>query len=102
MPQSQTSRSEHALGIEEHADYWRRDFLGKAALLGGAFVLGEGIRGNEFEKKAGGPDQALVAISLDLEMARNFPKWEDTHWDYEKGNLDAQTKKYALEAAWRV
>jgi len=27
---------------------------------------------------------------------------EDTHWDYEKGNLNAATKNYALEAARRV
>ena len=32
--------------------------------------------------------KALVAITLDLEMSRNFPTWETTHWDYEKGNLD--------------
>ena len=30
----------------------------------------------------------MIAITMDLEMARNFPHWEDTHWDYEKGNLD--------------
>src|SRR6266704_3417258 len=47
-------------------------------------------------------DQALVAITLDLEMSRNFPKWGDTHWDYEKGNLNAETKAYAVEAARRV
>jgi peptidoglycan/xylan/chitin deacetylase (PgdA/CDA1 family) len=35
-------------------------------------------------------------------MARNFPKWEDTHWDYEKGNLNADTKRYVVEAARRV
>ena len=46
--------------------------------------------------------KALVAITLDLEMARNFPKWEDTHWDYEKGNLNAEAKHYSLEAARRV
>jgi peptidoglycan/xylan/chitin deacetylase (PgdA/CDA1 family) len=47
-------------------------------------------------------DKALIAISLDLEMSRNFPTWETTHWDYEKGNLDADTKAYAVEAARRV
>src|SRR5262245_47101079 len=47
-------------------------------------------------------DKALVAITLDLEMSRNFPTWETTHWDYEKGNLDAETKAYAVEAARRV
>jgi peptidoglycan/xylan/chitin deacetylase (PgdA/CDA1 family) len=43
-----------------------------------------------------------VAITLDLEMSRNFPTWEQTHWDYEKGNLNPETKRYALEAARRV
>jgi len=46
--------------------------------------------------------KALIAITLDLEMSRNFPTWDQTHWDYEKGNLDAATKRYAVEAARRV
>src|SRR6476659_6722884 len=46
--------------------------------------------------------KALVAITLDLEMSRNFPAWETTHWDYEKGNLNEETKAYAVEAARRV
>src|SRR5262249_31203741 len=37
-----------------------------------------------------------------LEMSRNFPNWEQTHWDYEKGNLNAETRNYALEACRRV
>jgi len=48
------------------------------------------------------PDRAQIAITLDLEMSRNFPTWETTHWDYEKGNLNAETKAYAVEAARRV
>jgi len=47
-------------------------------------------------------DKALIAITLDLEMSRNFPSWETTHWDYEKGNLNPETKAYAIEAARRV
>src|SRR5882724_1413093 len=47
-------------------------------------------------------DKALVAISLDLEMSRNFPTWEQTRWDYEKGNLNDETTKYTLEACRRV
>lgn len=47
-------------------------------------------------------DRALVAITLDLEMSRHYPTWDQTHWDYEKGNLDADTKRYAVEAARRV
>jgi hypothetical protein len=46
--------------------------------------------------------KAKIAITLDLEMARNFPRREDLHWDYEKGNLDEATKKYAIEAGRRV
>jgi hypothetical protein len=49
------------------------------------------------EKKA-----ARIAITLDLEMSRNFPTWETMHWDYEKGNLDEPTKRYASKAAQRV
>jgi peptidoglycan/xylan/chitin deacetylase (PgdA/CDA1 family) len=45
---------------------------------------------------------ARIAITLDLEMSRNFPTWETMHWDYEKGNLDEPTKRYASKAAQRV
>ncbi|MGE0605655.1 MAG: polysaccharide deacetylase family protein [Pirellulales bacterium] len=47
-------------------------------------------------------DKALIALTLDLEMSRNFPTWETTHWDYEKGNLDEPTKQYAVEAGRRA
>src|SRR6266851_5214182 len=48
------------------------------------------------------PNRALVAITFDLEMSRNFPEWETTHWDYEKGNLNDETKRYAVEACRRI
>ncbi len=48
------------------------------------------------------PRKARIAITLDLEMSRNFPTWETTHWDYEKGNLDEAAKRYSVEAARRV
>jgi hypothetical protein len=47
-------------------------------------------------------DKAQIAITLDLEMARNFPHWEDTNWDYEKGNLNQAAKDYAVNACNRV
>jgi len=47
-------------------------------------------------------DKAQIAITLDLEMARNFPRWEDTSWDYEKGNLNQAAKDYAVNACRRV
>jgi peptidoglycan/xylan/chitin deacetylase (PgdA/CDA1 family) len=52
---------------------------------------------------ATGPERkAQIAITFDLEMSRNFPTWERTEWDYEKGNLDSATKEYALAAGKRV
>src|SRR2546430_15373094 len=47
-------------------------------------------------------NRALVAITLDREMSRNFPTWDQTHWDYEKGNLNADTKRYTVEACRRI
>ena len=70
----------------------RRQFLAAAAIAAlPGFARAEAER-----------DQALVAITLDLEMSRNFPTREDMHWDYEKGNLNAETKTYAVEACRRV
>jgi peptidoglycan/xylan/chitin deacetylase (PgdA/CDA1 family) len=48
------------------------------------------------------PDRASIAITLDLEMSRHYPTWDQMHWDFEKGNLDRATKDYAVEAARRV
>jgi hypothetical protein len=77
----------------------RRDFL-KSAAGAGALALGASTSAAESSTSAKG--KAQVAITLDLEMARNFPTWETTHWDYEKGNLNDEAKAYALEAAKRV
>ena len=43
--------------------------------------------------------QALVAITLDLEMSAEYPQRGVTEWNYRKGDLDAATKKYAIDAA---
>ncbi len=72
----------------------RRTFLATTALA----VLGAAGLGS----RSGGRKPALVAITFDLEMSRNFPTWEETHWDYEKGNLNAETKRYTTEAARRI
>jgi peptidoglycan/xylan/chitin deacetylase (PgdA/CDA1 family) len=71
----------------------RRQWLASAA---GSFAAARLSAGARVE------DRALIAITLDLEMSRNFPTWETTHWDFEKGNLNAETKAYAVEAARRV
>lgn len=74
----------------------RRAFLRQTALATGSFWAASDLIASNTDHKA------LIAITLDLEMARNFPRWEDTHWDYEKGNLNNETKRYAAEAARRV
>src|SRR5437764_780293 len=73
----------------------RRQFLAATAAATGV------ARGSIVPGEAG-RDKALIAITLDLEMSRNFPSREDMHWDYEKGNLNAETKAYAVEACRRV
>ena len=79
----------------------RRQFLSTTAVASGGLLLGKHLAAQTPGQTAA-TDKALIAISLDLEMARNFPKWEDEHWDYEKGNLNHETKKYSIEASRRV
>jgi peptidoglycan/xylan/chitin deacetylase (PgdA/CDA1 family) len=80
------------------AEIDRRQFLAQSlAASAGAHLLATRSRA-EPEKS----DKALIAITLDLEMSRNFPTWDQTHWDYEKGNLNEETKKYTVAACRRV
>lgn len=77
----------------------RREFLQRSA----AAVAGlAGASRASAAPVAAANDSAQIAITLDLEMARNFPTWTDTHWDYEKGNLNEPAKRYAVEACRRV
>jgi len=81
----------------------RRQFITASALAGGSLMLKS--RADAAEAKhaiAADTSKALIAITLDMEMSRNFPVWEDTHWDYEKGVLNEETKRYCVEAARRV
>src|SRR5436853_5987863 len=70
----------------------RRDFLTAA----GATLASTALTAQPEQRRA------QVAITLDLEMSRNFPAWDDTHWDYEKGNLNDETKRWAVTACRRV
>jgi len=79
------------------ASFSRRLFLQGCALAGLRSSL---FAGEPAAAAAAGP--ALIAITLDLEMSRNFPTWETTHWDFEKGNLDTATKEYTVDACQRV
>jgi peptidoglycan/xylan/chitin deacetylase (PgdA/CDA1 family) len=81
----------------------RREFLAATASIPCATGVSPVLGGEHGRNAPGTPEKkARVAITLDLEMCRNFPKWEDTHWDYEKGNLTEETKRYAVEACRRV
>src|SRR2546430_6755775 len=80
----------------------RRDFLERTATAGCATICGGVFAAKAREKQIVQKKKALIAITLDLEMSRNFPRWEDTHWDYEKGNLNDETKQYTVEACRRV
>jgi peptidoglycan/xylan/chitin deacetylase (PgdA/CDA1 family) len=52
--------------------------------------------------RAAKPRSALIAMTVDLEMARHYPTWDQTEWDYEKGNLTAEVKEYSRQTARRV
>ncbi len=82
----------------------RRDFLAASAFAfaGRGWLLPASRAAHASQPAPALAQRALIAISLDLEMAANFPRWEDTHWNYEKGNLNAETKNYAVEAARRI
>lgn len=70
------------------------------ACLSGLSVTGRGLSLQAASKSR--IRKAQIAITLDLEMSRNFPRREDLHWDYEKGNLNEATKQYAVDAGQRV
>lgn len=71
-----------------HNQLSRRSFLAGSAAAASATCFGADPK----------PKQAQIVITLDLEMSREYPRRDMFEWDYEKGNLDEATKKYALEA----
>ncbi len=79
----------------------RREFLSTAAALGAGLAGHRALWADE-SQPAAEPAKAQIAITLDLEMSRNFPVWEEMRWDYEKGNLNEETKRYTVEACRRV
>lgn len=72
----------------------RRRFL--TATSAGAVAVAAGFSSLAQKKKA------LIAISLDLEMSAEYPRRGMTEWNYRKGDLDDDTKKYAVDAARTV
>jgi peptidoglycan/xylan/chitin deacetylase (PgdA/CDA1 family) len=74
------------------ANVTRRRFL--SATAAGAVAAAAGWSAYRAPRQ-----KALVAITLDLEMSAEYPKRGMTEWNYRKGDLDADTKKYATNAA---
>jgi peptidoglycan/xylan/chitin deacetylase (PgdA/CDA1 family) len=48
------------------------------------------------------PGVATVCLTFDCEMSAHYPRRQDLEWNYRKGDLDDDTKAYALEAGRRV
>ena len=70
----------------------RRQFLSTA--VAGAAVCSAGFAEEQQPRR-----KAQIAITLDLEMSRMYPKRDMLEWDYQKGNLNEPTRTYSLEAA---
>lgn len=70
----------------------RRRFLSTAAAATTAGLATPGLAN-------AAPEKAQIALTLDLEMSRHYPRRGLTEWDYQKGNLDNATKAYSLKAA---
>ena len=78
--------------IELRGSSTRRNWLRQAGLLGASLLTPRLLQADPSKK-------ARIAITLDLEMSAEYPTRGMTEWNYEKGNLDAPTKQYAVEAA---
>lgn len=79
---------------ELNAAISRRSFVN--VLTGSAF----GIQ-TTFTRSADSqsPKKAQIAITFDLEMSRQYPQRDMYEWDFQKGNLNKETKDYSLKAA---
>lgn len=80
----------------------RRHFLRAISAAGTSAVANSALAANVEREPSVTQGKAMIAITLDLEMSRNFPTWDETRWDYEKGNLDEKAKEYTVEACRRV
>lgn len=83
----------------------RREFLIGATAAGLSMALSMEVSAEVAKAPTENPptrQQALIAITMDLEMSMHYPRWENIEWNYAKGNLDDPTKQYVVEAARRV
>jgi peptidoglycan/xylan/chitin deacetylase (PgdA/CDA1 family) len=74
----------------------RREFLAGSACAAMALDSAVAAAGKGTASVA---KKARIAMTLDLEMSAQYPRRDITEWNFEKGNLDDATKRYAVEAA---
>ena len=79
---------------------WLQQSAGLAVMLGLSRAAAWGAEPEANQSSS--TNKALIAITLDLEMSAQYPTKDQVHWNYEKGNLNDETKRYAVEAARRV
>ncbi|MGD9855089.1 MAG: polysaccharide deacetylase family protein [Planctomycetaceae bacterium] len=72
---------------------WDRTRLSRRTFLGTIAAAATARGADDADRKV------QIAITLDLEMSRHYPRRGMMEWDYQKGNLDEPTKRYAVEAA---
>jgi len=91
---------------DSHDTMSRRNFLSSTLAVGAGFSLGRSAFGYQPRVELADDDKALIAITFDLEMSAGYPvkgKPRNTYpWDYEKGNLNDETKQYTVEACRQV
>lgn len=77
-----------------------REFpVSRRCFLAGSLAAASAVAGSARPSEDAAKKTALIAITLDLEMSAQYPQRDITEWNFEKGNLDDATKKYAVEAA---
>ncbi|MCA9023397.1 MAG: polysaccharide deacetylase family protein, partial [Planctomycetaceae bacterium] len=85
---------QYPMKMESHFSPSRRSFLNTAI----AATLGiQTARLTASESQV--TPKAQIAITFDLEMSRQYPRREMMEWDFQKGNLNQETKNYSLKAA---
>jgi Polysaccharide deacetylase len=70
----------------------------RRTLLAGA-VAGAIASPTAYSRETSPVNKARITITFDLEMSRKYPTRDNIEWDFQKGNLNEPTKKYALDAA---
>jgi len=78
----------------KQSPYTRRSFI--SVLTASAFAIRKPFA---YAAETATTKKAQIAITFDLEMSRQYPQRNMLEWDFQKGNLNPETKDYSLKAA---